>query len=66
MPRTSNVMGTPACDASAIFSMIFLSVTLLVLKNKPQASPAFARAICSSMPARIFCLICSGATQIVW
>ena len=65
MPRTSIVHFTPACDASMILSMISLSVTEFVLKNSPDGSPAWARAIWMSMLRRMFCLICSGATQMM-
>ena len=63
MPRTSMVTGTPACDASTIFSITSLSVTEFVLKNRPHGCPARARSICASMFARIIGLICRGATQ---
>ncbi len=63
MPRTNRWVSTPAWEASTSLSMTSLSVMEFVLKNSPEGFPAFARAICSSMPRRMFCLIMSGATQ---
>ena len=66
MPRTRSVHFTPAWEASAILSIMPLSVMEFVLNTRPLGSPFFANSICSSILLRIIGFICSGATESFW